>query len=125
MNKILRSIILLLILTSFTPQPAGGDFCGLKNMAFQAGESVTMRVFYNAAGVYISAGDATFNTTLEKFNGKMAYHCVGEGKTFPFFDKFFKVRDRYESYIDTTSLLPINFIALNLPYLVFTFSLPR
>ncbi len=110
MNKFLKAFVLLCILSSFAPQPTAGDFCGLKNTAFKAGESVTMRVFYNAAGVYIGAGDATFTSTLEKFNGKTVYHCVGDGKTFSFFDNFFKVRDRYETYIDTATLLPMKFI---------------
>ena len=110
MNKILKASLLLLILTSFTATETGDDFCGIKNTAFHAGETVTMRVFYNAAGVYIGAGEATFTTTLERFNGKTTYHCVGDGKTFSFFDNFFKVRDRYESYIDTATMLPMKFI---------------
>jgi len=110
MTRFFTIAVLLVAFSSFKPLQTGGDFCGLKNTAFQAGESVTMRVFYNAAGVYISAGEATFTNTLERYNGKMAYHCVGDGKTFPFFDKFFKVRDRYESYIDTATLLPMKFI---------------
>ena len=40
----------------------------------------------------------------------MVYHCVGEGKSYSFFDNFFKVRDRYETYIDTTNLFPLKFI---------------
>jgi hypothetical protein len=47
---------------------------------------------------------------LERFNGKMAYHCIGDGKSYPFFDNFFKVRDRYETYIDTSTMLPLKFI---------------
>ena len=86
------------------------DFCGTKNTSFKAGEIVTMKVFYNALGMYIGAGEATFTTTLERFNGKTVYHCVGEGKTYSFFDNFFKVRDRYETYIDTATMLPIKFI---------------
>ena len=86
------------------------DFCGIKNTAFVAGEMVTMKVFYNTLGMYVGAGEATFVTTLEKFNGKTTYHCVGEGKNYPFFDNFFKVRDRYETYIDTATMLPIKFI---------------
>jgi len=110
MNRFLTIAFLLIVLSSFTPQDTGGSFCGLKNTAFKEGESVTMRVFYNAAGIYVSAGEATFTTALEKFNGKMSYHCIGDGKTFSFFDNFFKVRDRYESYIDTATLLPMKFI---------------
>ena len=44
------------------------------------------------------------------YNGKHVYHFVGEGKSYSFFDNFFKVRDRYESYADTTNLLPYKFI---------------
>jgi Protein of unknown function (DUF3108) len=110
MSKILKAAFIILALSAFTPKQTGDDFCGLKNRAYQAGESVTMKVFYSAAGIYIGAGEATFTTTLERFNGKTTYHCVGDGKSYPFFDNFFKVRDRYESYIDTTTLLPIKFI---------------
>lgn len=69
-----------------------------------------MKVYYTTLGMYIAAGDATFTVTLEKFNGRPAYHCVGVGKSFSFFDNFFKVRDRYESYIDTATMLPLKFI---------------
>jgi hypothetical protein len=84
--------------------------CGTRNTTFQDGEVVVMKVFYNALGAYIGAGEATFSTTLERYNGKPVYHCVGDGKSYSFFDNFFKVRDRYESYIDTASLLPYKFI---------------
>jgi hypothetical protein len=87
-----------------------GDFCGISNTSFKSGETVKMTVYYSTMGAYIGAGDATFTTTLERFNGKPVYHAVGVGNTYPFFDNFYKVRDRYESYIDTNTLLPIKFI---------------
>ena len=97
MNKILKPFLLLtaVICFSFSPSPMSPatDFCGIKNTAFKNGEVVTMNVFYKLVG-YVSAGEATFTTTLERFNGKTVYHCVGEGKTYSFFDNFFKVRDR-------------------------------
>lgn len=99
----------LILLTAFTLR-AGDEFCGVRNTSFVAGEVVTMKVFYTTMGMYIAAGDATFSTSLEKFNGRTAYHCVGVGKSYSFFDNFFKVRDRYESYIDTATMLPLKFI---------------
>jgi hypothetical protein len=109
--KLLLSTILLTgwqqHIPESTPSPV---FCGIKNNAFQAGEQVTMKVFYTTLGMYVGAGEAQFTTTLERFNGKPVYHCVGDGKTYPFFDNFFKVRDRYETYIDTASMLPVKFI---------------
>ena len=67
------------------------EFCGIKNTAFVAGEKLTMKVIYNAVGAYIGAGEATFTSSLERYNGKPVYHMVGEGKTYPFFDNFFMV----------------------------------
>ena len=110
MSKIYKLFFGVCLLSGFTTPTTGDEFCGLRNTAFQAGESVTMRVFYSTLGIYVSVGEATFNTSLERFNGKPAYHCVGDGKSYPFFDNFFKVRDRYESYIDTATLLPMKFI---------------
>jgi hypothetical protein len=89
---------------------AGDEFCGIRNSAIKDGEVITMKVFYSTLGMYIGAGEATFSTTFEKYNGKPSFHCIGEGKTYPFFDNFFKVRDRYETYIDTTNMLPMKFI---------------
>ena len=110
MKHFIKSIItLLIILTAFSLK-AGDEFCGIKNTAFVPGELVTMKVYYNTMGLYIAAGEATFSTSAEKFNGKPSYHCIGVGKSYSFFDNFFKVRDRYETYIDTATMLPIKFI---------------
>ena len=86
------------------------DACNFKNTAFKTDEVVNMKVFYSTLGMYIGAGEASFTTSLERFNGKPVYHFVGEGKTYPAFDNFFKVRDRYESYVDTANLLPYKFV---------------
>ncbi len=97
-----------LLFTGFSKRNA--DNCGIRNKAFISGETVQMTVFYNTMGAYIGAGEATFTTKLERYNGKPVYHAVGVGKTYSFFDNFFKVRDRYESYIDTATLTPYKFI---------------
>jgi len=86
------------------------DDCKIRNSAFIAGEHVMMKVFYSTLGMYVGAGEANFTTTLERFNGKPVYHFVGDGKTYSFFDNFFKVRDRYESFTDTATMLPYKFI---------------
>jgi len=106
----LKAIIpILILLFSFTTQDSS-EFCGVRNTAFQAGEQVTMIVYYSTLGMYVGAGEAKFSTSLERFNGKPVYHCVGTGTTYPFFDNFFKLRDRYETYIDTASMLPVKFV---------------
>ena len=42
------------------------------------------------------------------------FHIVGKGRTALFFDWFFKVRDVYETYLDSAKILPIKFIR-NIP----------
>ena len=110
MKKFTRLGILIFTLCAFSFTTGTADFCSIKNTAYKEGEVVIFKVFYSTLGAYIGAGEASFTTILERFNGKTVYHHVGEGKTYSFFDNFFKVRDRYESYVDTTSLLPIKFV---------------
>lgn len=86
------------------------DSCGIKNTAFQAGEKVTFKVYYAVAGIYVDAGTATFTNTLENLNNRPVYHIVGEGHTNPSYDIFYKVRDKYETYIDTATLQALKFV---------------
>ncbi len=115
MNRISHLLCIPLIF-GFTLAPVhsfnapNDPFCGIKNSAFKAGEKVIMKVYYSTMGAYVGAGEATFTSTLERFNGKPVYHFVGDGKTYSFFDNFYKVRDRYESYVDTANMLPYKFI---------------
>jgi Protein of unknown function (DUF3108) len=109
----MKSITLIVCIFLFglsLPLKDGGDFCGLPNQAFQAGESITFKVYYTLAGVYIAAGEATFTVVLEELSGKPVYHVTGTGKNYSFLDNFFKVRDKYESFIDTATLQPLKFI---------------
>ncbi|MFM2359337.1 MAG: hypothetical protein RLY16_1330 [Bacteroidota bacterium] len=110
MKTIFKTLVLWMVLSAFSIPTQSDDFCGVTNKAFIAGETVTMKVFYNTLGMYVGAGEATFTTALERFNGKPAYHVVGVGKSYSFFDNFFKVRDRYESYIDTSTMQPMKFM---------------
>jgi hypothetical protein len=93
------------------PNP-GSEFCGgIRNHAFVAGEVLKYTVRYGVAGIHLTnGGEASFTCALEKFQGKDVYHLVGEGHTTSFYDKFFKVRDKYESYVDTATLQPYKFL---------------
>ncbi|MEO7314191.1 MAG: DUF3108 domain-containing protein [Ginsengibacter sp.] len=100
--------ILIFLLSSFI-QP-GNEFCGVRNTSFATGEDITMKVYYSTLGLYVAAGEANFTTTVTMFNNKPVYHVVATGTTYSFFDKFFRIRDRYESFIDTATMLPVKFI---------------
>jgi Protein of unknown function (DUF3108) len=108
--KTIRIGAVLLLMGLTLSLRAGDEFCGIRNHSFQDGELVKFHVYYTLAGVFVYGGEASFTTTLERYNAKPVYHIVGYGETTSFFDKIFKVRDTYESYIDTATLQPYKFI---------------
>lgn len=102
----LSSCFLLLCCQLF----AQNDFCSAKNISFKEGEKLTFRVYYNMSFVWITAGYADFTTRGEDMNGRKVYHITGDGKTAKSYEWFYKVRDRYETYIDKETLLPSRFV---------------
>jgi hypothetical protein len=58
----------------------------------------------------VDAGTAILNASLENYNGKTVYHATGEGYSNSSYDWIFKVRDKYETYMDTATLKPYRFI---------------
>jgi Protein of unknown function (DUF3108) len=108
--KLYRPFIFLLLVVISFPLRAGNGFCDVRNTAFNAGEIITFKVFYTVVGAYFGAGEATFRSAEENLNNKPVYHIIGEGKTYSFYDNFFKVRDKYETYVDTATLQPYRFI---------------
>ncbi len=74
----------------------------MKNVAFKAGEEFVYKVYYNWNFVWLSAGEVTFR--VREVNGE--YHLSAHGGTYKSYDWFFKVRDKYDTYIDKQSLLP-------------------
>jgi hypothetical protein len=85
------------------------NFCGIKNTTTQNGEEITYTIYYALAGAHVNAGSTTFSNKLEKFNGRAVYHVTGVGGSNARYDWLYKVRDRYESYIDTLTMQPLKF----------------
>jgi hypothetical protein len=84
-------------------------FCGTRNTSFKGGEQITFHVYYNVIGTYLLAGTAYFTCVNDKLNGKEVYHLEGIGNSNSKYDFIFKVRDKYESWVDTASFLPLRF----------------
>ncbi|MBL7773040.1 MAG: DUF3108 domain-containing protein [Chitinophagaceae bacterium] len=83
--------------------------CSFPNKSTFPGEKLVYKIYYTLAGAYVGAGEATFKNELSTYDGLPCYHLSGEGHTYSSYDWFFKVRDLYESYVDTTTLLPMQF----------------
>lgn len=108
--KIYAVLALGFLSVSFSGQEPDNKYCGIRNTTFIAGEEITYSVFYSLAGIYVNAGITTFTCKLDKIDNRPVYHVVGEGRTLPSFDWIYKVRDKYESFIDTATLKPLKFI---------------
>ncbi|MDF3079043.1 MAG: hypothetical protein K0S09_2932 [Sphingobacteriaceae bacterium] len=101
--KLLRVFLLLLISTAPVALSAQ-TLESRKNLAFQPGEQLRYKLKYG----FVTAAEATLNVEESdvRFDNNPVYHLIAQGKTAGTFDFFYKVRDRYDSYIDRTELTP-------------------
>lgn len=89
---------------------AQNDFCGVGNKCVQAGEKLNFKVFYNLSALWVAAGEANFTTRQESLNGHTVFHIIGDGQTYKSYDWIYRVRDKYETYIDVQTMLPLKFV---------------
>jgi hypothetical protein len=59
--------------------------------------------------IWVGAGLASFTVEQEQLNGRKVFHIVGDGKTMKSYEWFYKVNDRYETFIDIETMLPSKF----------------
>lgn len=82
------------------------EFRKVDNKAFKEGEKLTFDLNYG----FVTAGIAVMEIPrIKKISGRNAYHINFEVNSVPSFDMFYKVRDRYESYLDVEGLFPWRF----------------
>jgi len=85
----------------------------IPNNYFQRGEKLQFRIsFHSALTGNIPAASATVEVTDDnrKFDGRDTYHVVGYGKTTGVIEMFYRVEERFESFIDEEALVPHYFI---------------
>ncbi|MBT8326401.1 MAG: DUF3108 domain-containing protein [Bacteroidia bacterium] len=77
------------------------------NQAFTYGEELKYRVHYgwiNAASIRIKIADKPV-----KIKGRSTYNITAYGRTFRSFDWAYKVRDHFETYLDSQSIAPLKY----------------
>ncbi len=77
----------------------------LPNAAFIGGEYLRFDVKYG----FVTAGEARMIVTDTIYAGRKCHRVEFTLNTKPFFDTFFKIRDRYLTYIDSAGLFPWRF----------------
>ena len=83
-------------------------FKKVEQKAFKPGEKLRYRMTY---GIF-DAGEAILRVDLsdKKVKGRKLWRVQGTGKTISAFEWFYKVNDRYESYMDSEGMFPWMFV---------------
>ena len=84
------------------------DLPTMPNTAFKEGEVLTYRLHYGIMDAGIAILEVKPN--IMEVSGRKVYHVVGNGFSKGTFDWFFKVRDRYETFIDKDAMVPWMFV---------------
>jgi hypothetical protein len=105
----MKKIFLLLIAvfgttTAFTP--SSNTTTLPDQLAFEDGEWFKLRIHY---GIF-NASYAELKVNNARLKGKPVYHIKGKGKSTGLLDLFFKVDDKYETYIDRETVKPYRFV---------------
>ncbi len=108
-----RASILLLIVHCSLLIASGQELKKVGNNAFGPGEEFSFRAYYDSFLTgKVTAGIASLEVREgdKDFNGRQTYHVIGKGKSKGAFNLFFKVDDKFESYIDEEYLVPWYFV---------------
>lgn len=87
--------------------------CLNSNLAYTEGEVLKYSVYYNWGFIWIDAGWVNFSVKPAVYKGKTVYHFDSQGASHKSYDWLYKVRDRYQSYVDKETLLPVWFHRTN------------
>lgn len=83
--------------------------CYTKVTAFGIGEKLSYHVSYNLGFLWFNAGEVYFKTDSVTKNNRELIHFESVGTTYPDYDWIFKVRDKYQSYVDKETYKPLLF----------------
>jgi hypothetical protein len=72
------------------------------DLAFQHGEHLTYKIYYNLNFIWVPAGEVTFQV----FDEGNQLHYKAKGETYDSYEWFFTAKDEYDSWVDKNTLLP-------------------
>lgn len=103
--KILERLIVISLLMSSVVLNAQTS----RNTAFKDGETLHYTGFYNWGMIWVKAGVVDMITQKTKLNEKDVYFIKAVGSSLSGWDWFFRLRDTFEVYCDTSTLLPLKY----------------
>jgi len=106
-----KNVILFYCLLCFSKTLFCQNSCVDKNIAFCSGEQLNYQVVYNWGMIWVESAFASFKVSATKVNNKNCYLFNGSGSTYAKYDWFYKVRDVFETCVDSASFRPVKFRA--------------
>src|SRR4030067_504468 len=104
--KIVTFLILIFFFSLNLVAQEKDEFRRIENNSFKVGEKLTVDLKYG----FVTAGISIMQIRdIRKIFGRDTYHITFEVNSVPSFDWIYKVRDRYETYLDVEGLFPWRF----------------
>ncbi len=103
------NLILILFLLFFSSVRSQFD-CTPTAIPFVDGEEIIFDINYQMGNTWVPAGKVRFIVKDSIYNNTECYYIEGKGKTLKNYDWFFRVRDKYASFISKETLKPKCFI---------------
>ncbi|PJB00345.1 MAG: DUF3108 domain-containing protein [Ignavibacteriales bacterium CG_4_9_14_3_um_filter_30_11] len=106
--QISNLVLIIFLIYAFcnNAQTKADSFRVINNNAFKMGENLTFKIKYG----FVTAGISKMYVKDEKtISGRLVNHVIFEVNSVPSFDWIYKVRDRYETFIDKEGLFPWRF----------------
>ena len=100
----MKRVIILLIFVGV--QISSNGQCSIDSKAFAPGEIITYKAYYNWGFIWLHAGEVEFKVMNKRYEGRDLYHLYAFGTSFKSYDWIFKIREKYQAYIDPETLLP-------------------
>ncbi len=110
MGKLRILLLITLGMAAIKMLYSQNDECSIRNRAFGSGEKITYTVSYNWFIIWTEVGEVTFKVNETTIFNNPCLHLSGTGSTYSSWDWFFKVRDRYDSWVNPVTLKPYFFI---------------
>jgi hypothetical protein len=114
-NKMAFVVFSFVVTISLVSAPlfAQNEFRKVKNETFSPGEFLKYRVYYDSwmtANITAGYGTMEIDPLINTTNGRETYHITVTGNSAGLFSLFYKVRDRFETFVDTQGMMPLKFI---------------
>ncbi|MFO8235941.1 MAG: DUF3108 domain-containing protein [Bacteroidales bacterium] len=102
-----QKLFLLYIFFSFSPFSLLSQ--EYSYIAFQSGEKVEYKAYYNWNFIWLYAGDVAFTVNDAQYEDASTYHFEAQGNTIKSYEWLYKVDDYFQSYVDKETFQPIYF----------------